>query len=73
MNMHEPTNRPLVIGKVARAEVCGCGQSIVLTLGAISLRLDLFAVEDIAMTLKHVLALAGQVPHDPEARPPLLD
>lgn len=43
------------MGRVARAELCQCQNSVVLTLGALSLRLDFEAAHDVAMTLRQVL------------------
>ncbi len=56
--MDEQTmNRPIVVGKVARVEVCPCARSVVLSVGAMSLRLELGAAEDVAMTLIQALGL----------------
>jgi hypothetical protein len=56
--MDEQTmNRPIVIGRVARADVCPCAHSVVLSLGALSLRLEAAAAEDVALTLMQALAL----------------
>jgi hypothetical protein len=49
--------RPIVIGRVARAEVCPCARSVVLSVGAMSLRLEVAAAEDVAMTLIQALGL----------------
>jgi hypothetical protein len=53
--MDESENQNVVVGRVARAELCQCQNSVVLTLGALSLRLDFEAAHDIAMTLRQVL------------------
>jgi hypothetical protein len=53
--MDENENPNVVVGRVARAELCQCQGSVVLTLGALSLRLDFEAAHDIAATLRQVL------------------
>ena len=56
--MDEQTmHRPIVVGRVARVEVCPCARSVVLSVGAMSLRLELEAAEDVAMTLIQALGL----------------
>ena len=56
--MDEQTmNRPIVVGRVARAEVCPCARSVVLSVGALSLRLEAAAAEDVALTLMQALGL----------------
>lgn len=55
----------VVVGRVARAELCSCHSSVVLTLGSLSLRLDFDAASDIAATLREILARV-----DPAAAPP---
>jgi hypothetical protein len=52
-------NRPGAEAMAARAEVCGCGGSVVLFLGALSLRLDLAAAEDVVAALNRALSLAA--------------
>ena len=65
---------PVVVGKVARAEICGCGGSVVLSLGSLSIRLDGETAEDVAETLLQALALLAARPAanehglDPEER-----
>jgi hypothetical protein len=61
--MDESEKHNVVVGRVSRAELCPCQNSIVLTLGALSLRLDFDAADDIAATLRQVLsALIPSVP-----------
>jgi hypothetical protein len=47
---------PVVVGRVARAELCPCGNSVVLSVGALSLRLEFSAASDVAQTLQRFLA-----------------
>ena len=60
--MDQSTKRPVVLGQMARAEMCGCGGSVVLSVGAVTLRLDLPLVEDVVATLRQMLALATGMP-----------
>jgi hypothetical protein len=48
---------PAVLGRVTRVELCQCQDSLVLTVGPVSLRLDMLAAEDVAATLGHALSL----------------
>jgi hypothetical protein len=50
-------HRPIVMGRVARAEVCPCARSVVLSVGALSLRLQASTAEDVALTLMQALGL----------------
>ena len=59
-------SRPIVIGKIARAELCPCSRSIVLSLGGLSLRLERAAAEDVALTLMQALAHLGGLQPPPE-------
>ena len=65
MNDQQTMNRPIVIGRVARAEVCQCARSVVLSLGALSLRLEAAAAEDVAMTLMQALGLIAAATSTP--------
>lgn len=64
--MENTANRSVAVGKVARVEICGCGGSLVLSLGALSLRLDFEAAADVAATLDVALARAARA-HDEQA------
>lgn len=72
--MTRASGHPIVVGKVARAEICPCGGSVVLSLGSLSRRLDGETAEDVAETLLQALALLGAQPAanenavDPEER-----
>jgi hypothetical protein len=63
--MDDGMNRPVVVGQVARVELCPCAHSLVLSVGALSLRLELSAAEDVARTIANALVLwAGERPPD---------
>jgi hypothetical protein len=51
---------PAVVGNVAKVESCPCGNAVVLTVGALSLRLDLAAAADVAETLVEMLTLLDE-------------
>jgi hypothetical protein len=65
MTADESTKRPVVRGQMARAEMCGCGGSVVLSVGAVTLRLELPLVEDVVATLQQMLALTTGMPRRP--------
>jgi hypothetical protein len=46
-----------VRGRVAQVELCQCHDSLLLTVGPVSLRLDFLAAEDVAVTLGQALSL----------------
>lgn len=52
-------SRPIVVGRFARADLCPCSRSIVLSLGGLSLRLECVVAEDVALTLMQALAHLG--------------
>jgi hypothetical protein len=58
--MEDVTNPSVALGKVARVELCGCGGTVILSLGAVSLRLDLATAADVAATLDFALSLAAR-------------
>lgn len=60
--MDEMDKHNVVVGRVARAELCPCQNSVVLTLGSLSLRLDFDAAYDIATTLRQLLATLEPAP-----------
>jgi hypothetical protein len=61
--MDETPRRPgpgpgaVVVGTVSRVELCPCAGSVVLSLGALSLRLDFAVAEDLAATMTRAMAL----------------
>ena len=56
-------DRPAVVGRTARVEICSCRESVVLSLAGVAMQMDLATVEDVIATLEHALALiAGPVP-----------
>jgi hypothetical protein len=69
--MHDDSKRSAAVGKVARVEICGCGGSLVLALGCLSLRLNRETAADLAATLELALSLtdAGGPPLEPQAEP----
>ena len=52
------------MGTVSRVELCPCAGSLVLSLGALSLRLDFSAAQDLAATMTRAVALL--VPRPPD-------
>jgi hypothetical protein len=55
--MDHPARRaPIIMGRAARVELCPCGDSLVLTVGPLSIRLDHQAAEDVAATLLEALS-----------------
>jgi hypothetical protein len=64
--MDEVPKSPVIVGQLARVEACGCSRSLLLTVGAVSLRLDMAAAADVAATLGHALRI-----FDPAAQWPI--
>jgi hypothetical protein len=56
---HHADQARSVKGHTAQVDICGCGQKVTLTLGALSLRLDWAVVEDVVTTLLRSLQLAA--------------
>jgi hypothetical protein len=68
--MQSPANRSVTVGKVTRVEICGCGGSVVLSLGAVSLKLDLETAADVIATLECALSRSDQrAEEDPPSSP----
>jgi hypothetical protein len=64
--------RRVVVGTRSRAEVCSCGDGIVLQLGSLSLQLDLLTADDLAETLERALLLATLTQSDRAPAPATL-
>ena len=57
--MKEKPERPAILGRVARVELCSCRESMVLSLGGVAMQMDLDTAEDVVITLEQALAVIG--------------
>jgi hypothetical protein len=64
--MDETSKPKAIVGQMARVEPCPCGNSVILTVGPVSLRLDMAAANDVIATL-------GQALRSIESDPPPSD
>ncbi len=60
--MDETSKPKAIVGQMARVEPCPCGNSVILTVGPVSLRLDMAAANDVVTTLGQALQLLESAP-----------
>ena len=60
--MDETSKPKAIVGLMARVEPCPCGSSVILTVGPVSLRLDMAAANDVVTTLGQALEILESAP-----------
>lgn len=60
--MDETSKPKTIVGRMARVEPCPCGNAVILTVGPVSLRLDVAAANDVVTTLGHAVRIREIAP-----------
>ena len=67
--MDETSKSKAIVGQMARVEPCPCGSALILTVGPVSLRLDMAVANDVLATLGQALwSIETDLP-PPDGRP----